>query len=188
MSQRDKPPSHLKQKFGFRRRLGLRRNVHGSEHLSEQPTRKRASSRKARGPGALDRSRVACDLERVEVLPELDGPAVANRRDVGDLCFAFLSLPVKPEVIVAESHKDRKSTRLNSSHSQISYAVFCLKKKKNNSSIVSKAQKTLIPINTDSATAVSAMTLRLILRVVMSTRCAALPRLHRACIFLQSTF
>src|SRR2546430_5141970 len=28
-------------------------------------------------------------------------------------------------------HLDRKSTRLNSSHSQISYAVFCLKKKKN---------------------------------------------------------
>src|SRR2546430_8952554 len=28
---------------------------------------------------------------------------------------------------------DRKSTRLNSSHSQISYAVFCLKKKKQNS-------------------------------------------------------
>src|SRR2546430_13045664 len=27
-------------------------------------------------------------------------------------------------------YKDRKSTRLNSSHSQISYAVFCLKKKK----------------------------------------------------------
>src|SRR2546427_4446551 len=29
--------------------------------------------------------------------------------------------------------KDRKSTRLNSSHSQISYAVFCLKKKKQDS-------------------------------------------------------
>src|SRR2546430_13735267 len=29
--------------------------------------------------------------------------------------------------------RDRKSTRLNSSHSQISYAVFCLKKKKNQS-------------------------------------------------------
>src|SRR3989440_11808015 len=28
--------------------------------------------------------------------------------------------------------KDRKSTRLNSSHDQISYAVFCLKKKKTN--------------------------------------------------------
>src|SRR2546427_4582797 len=29
-----------------------------------------------------------------------------------------------------QSRPDRKSTRLNSSHSQISYAVFCLKKKK----------------------------------------------------------
>src|SRR5258707_12994974 len=29
---------------------------------------------------------------------------------------------------------DRKSTRLNSSHANISYAVFCLKKKKNNNS------------------------------------------------------
>src|SRR3972149_1002418 len=29
-----------------------------------------------------------------------------------------------------KKHPDRKSTRLNSSHSQISYAVFCLKKKK----------------------------------------------------------
>src|SRR2546427_12956581 len=36
-----------------------------------------------------------------------------------------LAMPV--EVWVGE---DRKSTRLNSSHSQISYAVFCLKKKK----------------------------------------------------------
>src|SRR5256886_7074662 len=32
----------------------------------------------------------------------------------------------------AFSRPDRKSTRLNSSHSQISYAVFCLKKKKHN--------------------------------------------------------
>src|SRR3712207_7524025 len=30
-----------------------------------------------------------------------------------------------------ETHEDRKSTRLNSSHANISYAVFCLKKKKN---------------------------------------------------------
>src|SRR2546430_5399408 len=31
---------------------------------------------------------------------------------------------------LARLDRDRKSTRLNSSHSQISYAVFCLKKKK----------------------------------------------------------
>src|SRR5256886_12578079 len=35
--------------------------------------------------------------------------------------------------LFAEDALDRKSTRLNSSHSQISYAVFCLKKKKNSS-------------------------------------------------------
>src|SRR3712207_7030575 len=32
----------------------------------------------------------------------------------------------------ARARKDRKSTRLNSSHANISYAVFCLKKKKKN--------------------------------------------------------
>src|SRR2546430_10356973 len=36
-------------------------------------------------------------------------------------------------------HRDRKSTRLNSSHSQISYAVFCLKKKKHRSNVVRSA-------------------------------------------------
>src|SRR2546422_7222112 len=36
----------------------------------------------------------------------------------------------KPEVVVVGNHaRDRKSTRLNSSHGYISYAVFCLKKK-----------------------------------------------------------
>src|SRR2546430_11956042 len=40
--------------------------------------------------------------------------------DEGRLCSAWLYTP---------GRQDRKSTRLNSSHSQISYAVFCLKKK-----------------------------------------------------------
>src|SRR2546430_7696526 len=35
-----------------------------------------------------------------------------------------------PGAVRAAPVADRKSTRLNSSHSQISYAVFCLKKKK----------------------------------------------------------
>src|SRR5688572_31224220 len=35
-----------------------------------------------------------------------------------------------PRKAGGKSFQDRKSTRLNSSHSQISYAVFCLKKKK----------------------------------------------------------
>src|SRR2546430_6674414 len=37
----------------------------------------------------------------------------------------------------SKREKDRKSTRLNSSHSQISYAVFCLKKKKTSQKIIS---------------------------------------------------
>src|SRR2546427_7657271 len=40
------------------------------------------------------------------------------------------TLYASADVCVFPSHTDRKSTRLNSSHSQISYAVFCLKKKK----------------------------------------------------------
>src|SRR2546430_5240400 len=40
-----------------------------------------------------------------------------------DWTSSSISLP-------SDSIRDRKSTRLNSSHSQISYAVFCLKKKK----------------------------------------------------------
>src|SRR2546430_6702289 len=40
-------------------------------------------------------------------------------------------LSVVALMILRHSVGDRKSTRLNSSHSQISYAVFCLKKKKN---------------------------------------------------------
>src|SRR2546430_5230985 len=41
--------------------------------------------------------------------------------------WALLAEVADPEIPVL---RDRKSTRLNSSHSQISYAVFCLKKKK----------------------------------------------------------
>src|SRR2546427_7234059 len=48
-------------------------------------------------------------------------------RDVHREKGAIVKDECEPEV-----HLDRKSTRLNSSHSQISYAVFCLKKKKKN--------------------------------------------------------
>src|SRR6266436_8926818 len=42
----------------------------------------------------------------------------------------------------ALSRRDRKSTRLNSSHGYISYAVFCLKKKKKTTKTVSKIDQT----------------------------------------------
>src|SRR2546427_3542513 len=52
--------------------------------------------------------------------------------------LAHVPLLLHPEphsvVVVGMGTGDRKSTRLNSSHSQISYAVFCLKKKKGSGS------------------------------------------------------
>src|SRR2546430_11818354 len=50
---------------------------------------------------------------------------------------------------IAEDRPDRKSTRLNSSHSQISYAVFCLKKKKSiKSALLIEDSERLIGIQT----------------------------------------
>src|SRR3712207_8976020 len=65
----------------------------------------------------------------------LEGQAEA-RDVVGEVDVAALGhgLAVEdvPEELVADLDRDldRKSTRLNSSHANISYAVFCLKKKK----------------------------------------------------------
>src|SRR2546430_9246902 len=57
---------------------------------------------------------------------------MAVRRGVSPRDEMFeLSLDVGQQRRGAEPEQDRKSTRLNSSHSQISYAVFCLKKKNN---------------------------------------------------------
>src|SRR5271163_5081031 len=45
----------------------------------------------------------------------------------------------------ARDRRDRKSTRLNSSHDQISYAVFCLKKKKQQPKMAEDKKKTTRP-------------------------------------------
>src|SRR5699024_11980056 len=56
------------------------------------------------------------------------GRAVQADGHVGAL---FQLLAAQPELaVVLDRDQDRKSTRLNSSHVSISYAVFCLKKKK----------------------------------------------------------
>src|SRR3712207_8991303 len=61
------------------------------------------------------------DLLDVEVVDEVVvGREVLGRRRVG-----ALRQDPRPDRV-----EDRKSTRLNSSHANISYAVFCLKKKK----------------------------------------------------------
>src|SRR5206468_9234903 len=58
-----------------------------------------------------------------------------SRRDhfCGDFCFCRRG---GVERSAGGPGRDRKSTRLNSSHDQISYAVFCLKKKKSDDTAV----------------------------------------------------
>src|SRR5689334_24329388 len=61
------------------------------------------------------------------------GPVLMDRRPIGVFDSGIGGLTVAREIMRRLPHEsDRKSTRLNSSHSSISYAVFCLKKKKNN--------------------------------------------------------
>src|SRR5207249_12223437 len=61
------------------------------------------------------------------------GDGLENREILvaGTLCVRGAG-NILAEIIQASRHTDRKSTRLNSSHVSISYAVFCLKKKKKN--------------------------------------------------------
>src|SRR2546429_4151714 len=62
----------------------------------------------------------------------LVGPLAAEAAAVPGTRFAFGSRFGSPDGVVpseAGAWTDRKSTRLNSSHGYISYAVFCLKKK-----------------------------------------------------------
>src|SRR2546422_3349691 len=48
-----------------------------------------------------------------------------------EVAITFWEMLASGQILIATSVGDRKSTRLNSSHGYISYAVFCLKKKKN---------------------------------------------------------
>src|SRR3712207_8153330 len=56
---------------------------------------------------------------------------ILKRRDAGAQMGLARPQPVNRRRGRRNALEDRKSTRLNSSHANISYAVFCLKKKKN---------------------------------------------------------
>src|SRR5690606_40367085 len=65
------------------------------------------------------------DLDGVVAVAGADGDLLPPRQ----LDFVVLAVDVEAEAAVRILGEDRKSTRLNSSHVKISYAVFCLKKK-----------------------------------------------------------
>src|SRR3712207_7259634 len=74
----------------------------------------------------------------------IDSAALINNRGIG---FCMQALPFVSSGAVATyedgkpTFRDRKSTRLNSSHANISYAVFCLKKKKQKYHVLPRAGK-----------------------------------------------
>src|SRR5688572_9395759 len=75
---------------------------------------------------ALEDMPVLADAD-VEVLEDLEEISVEMLAKQGEEAPVIKLVNV---ILMSAIQKDRKSTRLNSSHSQISYAVFCLKKKK----------------------------------------------------------
>src|SRR5215211_3688209 len=82
-------------------------------------------------------SEASSRAERVGVVDE----AAAHVRDRLEASVGMAREPGHPPAMVHPP--DRKSTRLNSSHTVISYAVFCLKKKKNLSRAPSTQQRRL---------------------------------------------
>src|SRR5688572_32047710 len=104
--------------------------LHGAESISRQ-TRSDADLREGR---LRSEAAVSGDVHRA-------GSVCARRRLCGIPGYCLVlqvreagrgrsSEPAGRQRAVGRQPRDRKSTRLNSSHSQISYAVFCLKKKK----------------------------------------------------------
>src|SRR3712207_7795708 len=83
----------------------------------------------------------------IDVQSSEGGRALVPGRLLAEITRA---LPPHQVDVVAEgarlSIRDRKSTRLNSSHANISYAVFCLKKKKKIFTIITNSSSTFITI------------------------------------------
>src|SRR3712207_7068408 len=77
----------------------------------------------------LFRSGVKLRPELLQQIQQEVGAKIGKDRPF-DLVFHGGSGSSAQEIADAVSYGDRKSTRLNSSHANISYAVFCLKKKK----------------------------------------------------------
>src|SRR5438034_3561314 len=68
--------------------------------------------------------------KRLTIKQVRESPMVATPLTMEDICTMSDGAAVC--ILASEEVADRKSTRLNSSHTVISYAVFCLKKKNKN--------------------------------------------------------
>src|SRR2546427_2890272 len=101
----------------------LTRTQHGSRPMRATPQLDVATRSHGAGVRPLRALLVACFLALAPMLAFAQQPAPTP-----------VPRDTSPAAQLQQMMGDRKSTRLNSSHSQISYAVFCLKKKKKSES------------------------------------------------------
>src|SRR5207253_10625926 len=100
----------------------LRANGHRIRFVTNNTTRSRATlAEELRAMG------IELDNEELQTTPRAAAETLAGRRVLALTMHAIVG---ELEGIEHDRVQDRKSTRLNSSHVAISYAVFCLKKKK----------------------------------------------------------
>src|SRR2546430_3156048 len=90
---------------------------------NRKPARSKLRPRRAVGMLAYPGDRLPGNRNATQLLLVAVFPGIHGSHD-GNACADWLDLREH-----RKCSPDRKSTRLNSSHSQISYAVFCLKKK-----------------------------------------------------------
>src|SRR5690606_40591679 len=95
-----------------------------SQVLSSRPVSVRPDHRPREQPG-VDRSHV-----RDVHVARQRAPRAASRRPPVEPSRALVDVQSELDFAHPRRQRDRKSTRLNSSHVQISYAAFCLKKKR----------------------------------------------------------
>src|SRR2546422_5002775 len=109
---------------------------------SRTPSPKRSAAFEMISRSANSCPRAAATVRPIS-LPRL--PAVSEMARILMACL----LPETQMPLPAVT--DRKSTRLNSSHGYISYAVFCLKKKKNHNNDTPDLNQSLVPDGLDGA-------------------------------------
>src|SRR3712207_2524831 len=125
---------HEDRRAGFIRRGSMARRTReilarlGHEHI---PARRLVRSLPAAGKQIVSMARALSHDARLIVMDEPS--AVLAHDEVGNLFRIIRELTAQGIAVIYISHRleeirDRKSTRLNSSHANISYAVFCLKK------------------------------------------------------------
>src|SRR2546427_5732138 len=82
-------------------------------------------------PATLHDVAEAAGVSLITASRALGNPSIVSEKTRERVRQAVEATGYIPNLLAGGLKSNRKSTRLNSSHSQISYAVFCLKKKKN---------------------------------------------------------